>query len=338
VTGGDTATVVWIARAEPSQDARRALEEWARVRGIALRAPLEEHTPAIAVDLGIADLIEKSLDRSRDALAALDVDGTERALLQADALVRAHPELPQAAWLRAEVERGWAARWLRGEPRDPERAERAWQRAAALDGGRAAGIGEAIPLTVRADEVFRIEIDAAPNAVIWVDGVVVVAEDLAVLRRAEGEHQIVVSRPNGQVAYASWIAMRPGASIVLRIPKPTSCSTDDLDTVRAATPQTPLAVTCPSWIAAAEGPRPGMVQVATCELGRCGSFVEWSASTPRIFSPYSVVSEKKRAWPVWATWASVGVGVVAAGTLTLYAAGAFDRRGHDTRFVNGGVR
>lgn len=338
MTGGETATVVWLAPAQPSQDARRALEEWARVRGIALHAPLEEHTPAIAIDLEIADSIEKSLDRSRDALAALDVDATERALLQAETLVRAHPELPQAAWLRAEVERGWAARWLRGEPRDPERAERAWQRAAVLDGGRVAGIGEAMPLPSRADADSRLEVDAAPNAVISVDGVVAVAANHAALHRTEGEHQVVVSKPNGQVTYASWISIGPSSRVLIRIPKPTACSADDVESARSANPETRLAVTCPSWVAASEGPRPGVVQVATCDLGRCGSFVEWSAATPHVFSPVPFVGEKKRAWPPWATWASVGVGVVAAGTLTLYAAGAFDTRGHDTRFVNGGVR
>ncbi|MEO6418763.1 MAG: hypothetical protein ABIP39_05120, partial [Polyangiaceae bacterium] len=320
----------------PSTDARRALEEWARVRGVSLRAPVEEHTPDIAIDLGIADLIEKNLDRSRDALAALDVEATERALLQAEALVRAHPELPQAAWLRAEVERGWAARFLRGEPRDPARAERAWLRAAALDGGRAAGIGEEVTPGARSDVTSRLEVDAAPSAVIRVDGDVLVAADLTVLRRAEGEHQVVVSKANGQVTYASWISIGPGSRILIRIPKPTACTADDMESARGAKDGT-LAVTCPSWVAASEGPRPGMVQVATCERNQCGSFVEWSASSPRIFSPLPVVSEKKSAWPGWATWATVGVGAVVVGTLTLYAAGVFDARGHDTRFVNGGV-
>ncbi len=338
MTGGEAATVAWLAPAAPSQDARRALEEWARVRGIELRAPVEDHVKEIAIDLGIADVIEKNLDRSRDALAALDIDATERALLQAEAAVRAHPELPQAAWLRAEVERGWAARWLRGEPRDPERAERAWQRAAALDGGRAAGIGEAVSPAARADIDSRLEIDAAPNAVIRVDGEVLVAAELAVLRRAEGEHQLVVSKANGQVTYASWISIGPGSSILIRIPKPTPCSADDMESARDTKDGARLAVTCPSWVAASEGPRPGMVQVATCELGQCGSFVEWSASTPRIFAPLPVVSEKKSVWPRWATWASVGVGAVVAGSLTLYAAGAFDARAHETRFVSGGVR
>ena len=75
------------------------------------------------VDLTIADRVEKELDRAREAIAALDADVAERALARAETLLREHPELPQAAWLRAEVHRSWAARWTRVEPRDDQRAQ-----------------------------------------------------------------------------------------------------------------------------------------------------------------------------------------------------------------------
>jgi hypothetical protein len=116
--------VVWIEPAGPAEE--RALGEWALARGVRLHGPSAEEAPRIAVDLSMAERVEAELDKARDGATALDAEVTERALARAEAILRAHPELPQAAWLMAEVERGWAVRWARIEPVDRVRAARAW--------------------------------------------------------------------------------------------------------------------------------------------------------------------------------------------------------------------
>ena len=139
-----TATSVWLAPGgeAPGDAARRALTAWARAHDVTLAEPTAGEPRALAVDLAVADSVELELERAREAVAAQDADTAERALSRAEGELRAHPELPQAAWLLAEVERGWAVRHTRVAPVDAERAERAWQRAAGLDGGRVAGVGE----------------------------------------------------------------------------------------------------------------------------------------------------------------------------------------------------
>lgn len=130
MSGGDDVTVVWVApegaapagvRSGPGdgrEDASRALVEWGRARGLRIVTASERvGGGALRVDPSIADHVENELDRARDAISALDADAAERALARAEALLREHPELPQAAWLRAEVHRAWAARFTRIEPR-----------------------------------------------------------------------------------------------------------------------------------------------------------------------------------------------------------------------------
>src|SRR5689334_19908131 len=101
------ASAVWIQDAPAFDErARRTLETWARTHGIALAPARNETASAIAIDASLAGAIEGEIERARDAVMALDVDLAEHALARAEASLHDHPELPQAAWLLAEVERG----------------------------------------------------------------------------------------------------------------------------------------------------------------------------------------------------------------------------------------
>ena len=353
MSGPDDVTVVWVEKAEGRDDALRAVADWARARGLKLATASESASRAASkIDFTSADRVEKELDRAREAIAALDADVAERALARADATLREHPELPQAAWLRAEVHRGWAARYSRVEPRDDARAQIASQDADALDGGRAAGIGEVtFPPRPRSAITFTVAGAGGRAPVTRLDGVELAGalEGGALSYPAEvaaGEHQLVVSL-DGEVAFASWVSIAPAPAgsphltIPIRIGEDGACSagatagvTRDGDVVRAAN------VACEHWVAAAPAERRGAVLVARCERNACGPFLEWRSASSFAAGPAAEPPNLRHggAWPAWATWTAVGVGAAVATTITLVATGVFESRPTEQRFVAGGVR
>ena len=187
----------------PGDAAARELIAWGEARGIKIGIGELSAVPgASPVDPSIADAVEKELTASRDALTRLDADKAEDALVRARALLRAHPELPQAAWLLAEVERGWSARYMRISPTDPDRAARAWQRAAELDGGRAAGIGETDHPEGRRTLRSPFQPTAIAISRCSIDGTDV---PLGTIDAPPGEHAVVTMR-RGRVLWANWVS------------------------------------------------------------------------------------------------------------------------------------
>lgn len=374
MSGGDDVTVVWIAPdgavtagprsgAEPGggerDDAARALTGWARARGLRLvDATGGSLSGPPTIDLTVADRVEKELERAREATAALDADAAERALARAEALLRDHPELPQAAWLRAEVHRSWAARWSRVEPRDDQRAQLAWQEADALDGGRAAGIGEvAFPPRPRTAVTLTVQGVPSPKVVARLDGTELTgtsSSDGAITYALDvppAEHQLVITI-DGHVAFASWVAIAEPAAgaaratIPIHIGDDGACSAASLATVTRTAPGPGAdagavrasGVTCEHWVAAVPAERRGAVLVARCERSACGPFLEWrsegafGAPGPPLVVPHG------GPWPAWATWTAVGVGAALATTIALVASGVFESHPTEQRFVAGGVR
>jgi hypothetical protein len=322
--------VVWLAP-RPSAEATRALETWGRAHGVVLRPPLADRAPVIGVDPSPVAAIEAGLDDARRAIAALDAEAAGSALAVVEATLTAHPELPQAAWLRAEAFRAWSARWARIEPKDEGKAAAAWQRAAALDGDRAPGVGEtayAPPPDVDATLVIA---GAMPGETIevYVDGARAAAGPI---RRAEGEHQIVAMHERG-VAFAAWVTIAPGATVTVALPPPPLCSSDDLQASRRAIRLTQ----CPRWVAATprvDGAVLAMCSGDRCEAGETVTVVRSGAARP----PNRRGEGDVKRWPVWITWTAVGVGAVALTGVVLWAAGAFEGPDRSTRFVSGGVR
>jgi len=370
VSGGGDVTVVWLApETGEREDAARALAEWGRARGLRiLEASEGARSGPPKIDFAIADRVEKELDRAREATAALDADAAERALARAETLLRDHPELPQAAWLRAEVHRSWASRWSRVEPRDGERALLAWQEADALDGGRAAGIGEtAFPPRARGAVTLSVLGASSTRLVARLDGneLTAVADGASAasgattytLDVAPAEHQLVVTI-DGDVAFASWVAIpeaaagAPRTAIPIRVGDGGACSAASLSGVTRATRVTPPSpgnagdastvqangVTCNDWVAAIPAERRGAVLVARCERSTCGPFLEWRGEGAFGAPGPPVVVPHRGPWPAWATWTAIGVGAVAAATIALVATGVFESHPTEQRFVAGGVR
>jgi hypothetical protein len=338
----DARAVVWLvegAESAPSDEARRALEAWARAHGVTLEAPVEGDAPAVPIDWAAADLVEHGIARARDALAALDFEVAERELARAEAALRAHPELPQAAWLRAEVERAWSVRWLREDSasstHDNEvRAKATWQRAAGLDGGREPGLGEK---AFDGAKPIGASIRLTGAGGLRLDGVTIAPGDVT---RTEGEHALAIVRADGATTWAEWVSFAQGVVVKLRAPESPACSRDAMAPARLeGTTVHAAGVRCAKWIAAVpEGARG--IRIAACEGDSCGALVEWRAiaidAGPR--GPLAPVESRSR-WPAWATWTIVGVGVAGAAVGVAAAAGAFrSTTAPETQFVNGGLK
>ena len=363
MTAADDVTVVWVEKADSREDAERALGEWGRARGVRVHPAADgAGAGSVTIDFAIGERVERELERAREAIAALDADPAERALARADAILREHPELPQAAWLRAEVHRGWAARWTRIEPRDDQRALIASQDADALDGGRAAGIGEvAFAARPKTSAAIIVQGGGGRAVVARLNGVALPPTPANATNAAVGaltfpidvppaEHHLVISL-DGEVAFASWVAI---AAVPAGSPRPTipihvgddgACSAGSFaGVIRDGTGVLAPNVSCEHWVAAAPAERRGTVLVARCERSTCGPFLEWRSESAfedrgdraaRLDKPSTPVGGR---WPAWATWTAIGVGAVAATTITLIATGVFESRPTEPRFVAGGVR
>jgi hypothetical protein len=331
----DTATVVWLAAdSSASGDpaaSDEALAAWARSHGVTLAPVADTEPEGVPIDWTAADAVEAELARVRDALAGLDFDAAERALARAQATLKEHPELPQAAWLRAEVDRGWAARWTREG--DVDRAARAWQRAAGLDGGRSAGLGETAAEGARGVAATIVLEGRARGSTLRLDGETI---EPGHVTRSEGEHALAIVTPGGRVTWAGWVGIAEGTVVRVRAPEAPACSREDvMDAALADGGVRASGVRCRSWLAVV-GAGAGAVRVARCHAGSCGAFEE-----ERVHQAAAQVAEKPRAgglWPKWATWVIAGALVVGASFAVAAGAGAFHTTTtQETKFVNGGL-
>jgi hypothetical protein len=359
------ATLEWIAPDAPDgPDASqaRALASWGRAHGVKLVTPRDERPPALPVDESVAEDVEKLLEHARDAISARDGEAVDRALATAEAALRAHPELRQGSWLMAEVERVKATRWRRVPPVDVTAAERAWQRAEALDGGRVTGVGEEPARTSAAAATLTLDLtpdptsdpapERAPGAQAWLDGEPVHG---GVAPTRAGPHALVVTW-NDTPVWAAWIDV-PAGSSSLRVvaPAPPPCSADDLGRARLhRASRAPLdahgvdasAVRCTQWVAAAPAAQPDAVRIAMCEAHACGPLVEWRWRAPSpaawAWTPppdrTTATAATGGGWPSWATWGLVGAGAVIATGVVVLATGVLQPAPTETRFVSGGIK
>jgi hypothetical protein len=328
----DAVPVVWIqpAGVERSRQADRALEEWGRARGVVLVSPEQERAPELHVDASVADAVEAELEKARDSTSALDADGAERALARAETLLRDHPELPQGAWLMAEVERGWSMRWARVTPRQPERASAAWRRARGLDGGRNPGLGEEAAPTADPEVSFVLALDGMGHA--RLDGLPVGAGPL---RATAGDHQVTVTRKE-HVIWAGWVSVSEGGTVRVALPESPRCSVDELSRVRhEGSVLRADGVECDRWVVAEPWTKEGTVLVATCVMDRCSALLEWSIGGAGPVVPDD--SAHRRAhWPKWATWTLIGVGAAAIAGVTIGIDEAFQSGQSAAPFAVGG--
>src|SRR4051812_25286956 len=207
-----TAVLVWLSASSLLPTFRADLDAFARARLFRLEAPRENaaafRASAYAPD-AVAQL-ESSLEEARNAAAALEQSRALAALERAEHLLRDHPELPQSAWLMAEVlELSADVESTAPDAADAERALR--RRAATLEGPRATPFSDrASPEGAPETEApISVEIRGLePNDTLEWDGVQVAGS----FPTAPGEHHARVAR-NGRLLWAGWarVAASSGA-------------------------------------------------------------------------------------------------------------------------------
>jgi hypothetical protein len=333
VTADASAAIAWLWLAQAPPDAEQALtlSAWAQSNRVELIQPSNVVPATLTVDPALAGAIEAHLERARDAAAARDEDEVDRALGSAHNLLEAHAELPNAAWLLAEVERARSARWRRMRPALREEADRAWSRAEALDGGRVAGLGESD--STEHPEAAVLSVGSAPDEQAWLDGEPLPGGPIA--SRA-GPHSLVVTW-QGSPAWAGWIELPPGNSTLpLPVLNEPACSRADLDRAKATQSSIDASeVRCARWVAVTAGLLAGSVRIATCAAGRCDPLTDWQP--PPVWTRLPTERKGTARWPTWATWSLVGTGVaIGAAVAVGIAAGQGPPR--ETKFVGGGLK
>jgi hypothetical protein len=331
VTTDAATVVVWLSEAPADARSSALLSSWARERGLTLVSPRFPAWTPLPVDLSIAAAVEDRLESARDALVAGSGPDIDRAIESAADLLGAHPQLPNAAWLMAEVERLRSARWRRLAPIDTTAADRAWTRAAALDGGRSAGPGEQAssgpePATV------TLEMHAWSGERVWLDGAPVGPGPVSC--RA-GPHNLVVAWQQGPV-WASWIEVPPGVSAVgLSALDAPACSTGDLGDARVEGNRVLAGeARCPRWVAAAPGTAPDSIRLATCEAGDCSALADWRP-VPIWAQPRPPDADRGSHWPAWATWSLVGTGAAVATAVVVGLVAGQQTAAKSSQFVLG---
>ena len=299
------------------------LDAFARSRLLRFEAPRENaaafRASAYAPDV-VAE-IESSLEEARNGTASLEQNRALSALERADHLLRDHPELPQSAWLMAEVLE-LSADVENTEPEGAETARSLRARAAALEGPRAAPFSDRAPsaeleaLSMQSVNVAGLE---ASDTLEW-DGV----ERQSPVTTAAGEHHARVLR-NGRLLWAGWAKVEATETqLSLPVPETIACSSDDLEGSRFEGGRAVPAphARCDSYVLA-RARLGGGIEAAVCERNSCGSVVIWEHA-----GATTAHAETKK--PIWPYAVAIGAGALAVTGLVLWRTGAFDRPGAPT--------
>jgi len=322
-----TAVLVWLSATSVLPTFRADLDAFAHSRLLRFEAPRENaaafHASAYAPD-AVAQ-IESSLEEARNAAASLEQSRAFGALERAERVLREHPELPQSAWLMAEILEQSAA-IENTAPEGTEAADALRKRAAGLEGPRAAPFSDrAAESEAAAVNSQRLHLEGLePGDGLEWDGVP--AEPT--LMTSAGEHHARVMRA-GRLLWAGWVKLAAEApSVHLPVPETVACSSDDIGRSYFAAGRAVAAANarCESYVLARA--RASGIEVAQCERERCGKVVIWEH--PQVAAATTPVTKKKTIWP-YAIAATAGALVV--GSIVLWRAGAFDPANPSAREV-----
>ena len=284
-----------------------------------------------------AERIEALLAAAQVALGSLRPEEARSSLSECEALLRAHPELPQAAWLAAE-RAAIAAELASSE--DSERMQRARRAAAALEGprapafheGGATAVDSALPTLVS----LRVRGLAGGDELEW-DGLA----RPSVFETPVGEHHLRVVRGE-RLLWASWVQVAEGTrELDLNLPPLEPCSADDLGRTRDGGVK-PLAApdtACPRW-AVARVLR-GAAPVAFCARAPCTAFrraPQTRAAGARGAGTAPRAPAARGAVPAWTWYVAGGVGAALLGGLVAAEAGAFSSSPSHERWRYEGLR
>jgi len=298
-------------------------------------AGLSEYDPALV------DELEGLLEKARLASGAGDETAALAHIQSLDRTLRAHAELPQAAWLMAErlhIE----AYLLERHAGQQSRAEELRRAARALEGQRAqvyrpageerAPPGPPLPPDPTAGDAgapVRVSGLVRGDVLEW-NG----RPSRARLRVRPGPHHVRLLR-GGQLAWAQWIDIAAGAPETrLRMPAADPCSLPVLGSTRVTGSRVLAAATrCERW-AVARPHGAAAIEIALCAGARCGNLQRWPVPSDASSAPAGTVSE--RSWPIWAPYALVGAAALAGTGIVLWRLGVFDRDAPEPRVMFSG--
>jgi hypothetical protein len=327
--------VVWLGGGDGGPSNAASIDAWAKGRGVRLVGFASDSRNALAYPESVVLRVEQEISRAREATAALDAEASDAALARAESDLLGHPEIPQSAWLLAEILRGRAARARSVAPKNEARAEAAVREARGLDGGRASGIGEGEePETPLA--MVELDLDGAEHGEILIDGRPrTPAKKDSSLRASvlvsPGRHHVVLT-VGGRPVWAAWTFATTGSRLTvpsLRL----SCSRDDFAGVELRGSNVLASqVRCDEWVAARRSQ--SALFVARCSGDHCGPLVEWRVRLPD--APLVPRYEDRRV-PAWATWTAIGAVAAVVAGVVLVGSGALETPPQTTRFSYGGV-
>jgi len=325
-----TAVLVWLSASSVLPTFRADLDAFAHSRLLRLEAPRENAaryhagtgTSAYAPD-AVAQ-IEGSLEEARNAAASLEQSRALGALERAERVLREHPELPQSAWLMAEI----LEQSAEVESTAPDGADAALalrKRAAALEGSRAAPFSDhAAEREAEALDAQQVRIEGLePSDTLEWDG----TRSQGTIMTPAGDHHARVER-GGRLLWAGWTKVGPEQpSLRLPVPETVACSTDDVGLGYFAGGRAVPAphARCDSYVLARA--REGGIEAALCEREQCGQVVVWKRPQG---SGKTEPTSGKSIWP-YAIAASAGALVITG--IALWRTGVFDHPEPTTREV-----
>lgn len=326
--------LLWLGATSPTPAEHAALHDWSRTARIELEAPrhtnLTPPTTETYSDVAVQS-IEELIDQARISLGALDIESARHRIDEAEHQLEAHPELPQSAWLMAELSLLRAAVLAKG-PESFTEASHARSMARALEGERAATYeeleggraatydeeleGEPSTAVTDAPQPLKLEGLSLADEVTW-DG----KPSRAELTTTPGKHHLQVHR-RGLLAWTGWVELEIGqSSLIVPLEAVRPCSVEDLGEVRVvegrAVPH--AGVRCSRWMVGRSAGR-GTVGIAECESSSCG---HWRSIRVAARRTLAEPRHDHGGWPAWATYTLVGAGALVATGLVLVGSGAF---------------
>lgn len=296
------------------------LHAWAAARQAQLQAPIE--STSASYDPALVTETERLIEDARIALGALDPDSALAKLTEAEQLLLKRPDLPQSAWLLAEVLK-LRADALSDDPAHESEVQELRRQVLGLGGQREAAYATEAGLGGRPPSRARRVIGLLPRDELEVDG----RPASGRIDVSAGLHQMRVLRRDRAV-WAGWVTVHPKATRVYVSPPPVEpCSLDDLSAtdVTATSVRPEPGTHCQRWAVARPAPgggvRGGGIEVASCRRESCGPFLTWRYSAPKVsFSSHPHASR----WPAWASYLALGVIAATATGVVLWQAGAFE--------------
>jgi hypothetical protein len=313
-----TAVLVWLSAASALPTFHADLNAFAQSRLLRFEAPRENAAAfrASAYAPDVVAQLESSLEEARNATASLEQSQALAALERADHLLRDHAELPQSAWLMAEVFE-LSADVENTAPDGADAATALRQRAAALEGPRAAPFSDRAPGSEPGSapgQLIAINGLEPDDTLEW-DGI----EAASPVTTAPGEHHARVLR-GGRLLWAGWTKVGTvDTQVRLPVPETVACSPDDIGRGHFAGGRAVAAphARCDSYVLA-RARSGGGIEAALCERDSCGQLVIWEHPS----NAGAVHDTPKKIWPYAAALSASALAITG---LVLWRAGVFDR-------------